>query len=349
MPPSATMTDIARRVGVHRMTVSNVLNGRLASKRSDAAERAAEIRRVAEEMGYRRNTAAVATRTGKTGFVGMIRSPLVDHSVHEPAFDSGLDEALHEHGLCLVRDIIDDDATQAPRIVEENAVDGLLINYAFGTPEPVRELLDRCHIPAIWINRKRDFNCVRPHDEGAAYEATRRMLQLGHRRITLLNDIYNAPGTANHYSHSDRVAGYRRAMNEAGLAIDFRSVPRRPSDTPHRAVRNHTLDNMRALLESPDRPTAVLCLNNGRVLLHAAALAGLSVPNDLSVITFDNDAGADVHVTIDRVLVRWKAIGVAAVQELLSLIEDPDQLRPPVLIPLEFHSTGTVSSPTELS
>ena len=343
----ATMQDIADRVGVHRVTVSNVLNQRLSMQRPDAARRAAEIRRVAHELGYRPNAAAKATRTGRTGIIGMIRSPRLSHSVHAPAFDAGLDEALHRRGLCLLRDIIDDPAgpepAEAPRIVREDAVDGLLVNYAIGTPPAVRDLIDRCRIPTVWINRKRDENCVHPADEGAAREATRHLIEHGHRRITYLDshDEADVPAADLHYSVDDRRSGYVSAVIDAGLTPDFCRLPR-----PRRGVYSpgRVLEDCAALLARPDRPTAILAGGGaGRMLVAAAWKLGLRVPQDLSIITFDNDAHADREIAVDRVLVPYAPMASRAIEEVTALIDAPDTPRPPVVVPFEFHRVGTVA------
>lgn len=346
MPSAVTMDDIARRVGVHRATVSNVLNHRLKSERPDAARRAAEIRRVAFQMGYRPSTAARATRTGRSGFIGMIRSPRLMCSVHSPSFDSGLDETLNSRGLCLLRDMIHDEADDAPRIVRENVVDGLIINYAFGTPAPIRELLERCDLPTVWINRKRDSNCVRPNDEGAAYEATSQLLALGHRRICFLNDFatHVKPGVEEHYSYADRCAGYERAMAEAGLspnveALSDSSLPDDPllrTDWRYRSVTSW--------LKKEHLPTAVLCCDGaGRTLRMTALALGINVPRDLSIMTFDNDAAADTDIAVDRLLLRYQAMGHATVEMLCALIDQRSLSSEPIVVPFEFHRVGTVT------
>jgi LacI family transcriptional regulator len=344
------MEDIAVRAGVNRATVSNVLNGRFQARRSDAVRRADRIRKIAHEMGYRFNVAARSTRTGTTGLIGLIRSPLLSHSVHAPEFESGVDEALHRRGLCLVRDLIDqavenddaEDATRVPRIVREKVVDGLLVNYAFGTPPAVRRLLDRCQIPALWINRKRDANCVHPADEGAAFDATRHLIGLGHTDIGFVVAGHEALGGYEpHYSTIDRVAGYRRAMLAAGLRPRILETDK-PGDLRDKV--GHGLREAQKLLAMPDRPTALVCERDGHNVLHAAALAGVRVPRELSLITFDNVAASGQHIPIDRMLVRYKALGVLAVEELLHLMNDEaPEPRRPVAVPFEFHLTGTTT------
>ena len=345
------MQDIADRVGVHRTTVSNVLNQRFVGVRSDAAARAAEIHRVAHELGYRMNTAARATRTGRTGFLGVLRSPHPACSVRSTELEVGMEQAAHAHGFCLLNDLIDDpagDGTEAPRIVREDAVDGLIVNYAFGTPPAVRDLIDRCRIPTVWINRKREHDCVRPCDEGAAHEAARYLIGFGHRRIRMVDQdrsLADLAAEEPHYSKADRRAGYERALREAGCTPDLWLLP--PS-APGEYLPGRNLHSCVRLLREPeDRPTAVLCGSGlGRVVIAAAWRLGLRVPEDLSVFTFDDDAQADHGIACDRVLVRHRAIGRSSVEELAALLERPDRPRPPVAVPFEFHRTGTVAGPS---
>lgn len=336
-----TLSDVARAAGVTQMTVSRVFSG----KAPVATRTRHRVIEAAAQLGYRPSAAARATRTGRTDFIGMIRSPVFAHSVHEPALDAGIDEALLQRGLCLVRDVIDANGRVAPRIVRENAVDGLLINYAFGTPPPVRELLNRCRIPAIWINRKRDANCVHPNDEGAAFEATCYLIAHGHRRIGYVSEIIDPASIGEiHYSETDRYQGYKRAMTSAGLQPERWGIPKASGDMDGSAI-GHFVRCFADLLRRPDRPTALLCMNGGREMVAAAWKMGLRVPEDVSVMTFDNHAAADIGLGVDRVLVRYHAMGRAAVEELCALIDEPDVPRRPVRIPFEFHQTGSVARP----
>ena len=356
MSHAPTLNDIARVVGVTHMTVSRSFSGK-----GRVSERTRErVLAAAAELGYRPNAAAAATRNGRTGYLGMIRSPKQNRSVHASEFDAGLDQAMHERGLCLLRDVIDtplhrgDEDAQAPRIVRENAVDGLLINYVFGTPATVRDLIDRCHIPSFWINRKRDANCVHPADEGAAREATRFLLDHGHRDPWFVDyavaDADADPDSEadlsseeHHYSVADRRVGYARAMRERGLKPRIHTLAPRVRGT---YAPGRLFGECVRLLQRPDRPTAMLCSNeHGRVVAVAALSLGLRLPDDLSLITFDNHAASGDDLALDRVLAPHFRMGVTAVTELTELIAAPGTPRPPVALPFEFHRTGTVARP----
>ncbi|BAM03125.1 LacI family DNA-binding transcriptional regulator [Phycisphaera mikurensis] len=349
MSNAPTLNDVARAVGVTHMTVSRSFSG----KGRVAESTRQRVFAAAAALGYRPNAAAAATRNGRTGYLGMIRSPELSRSVHAPEFDAGLDHALHERGLCLLRDVIDsplhrgDDDARAPRIVRENAVDGLLINYVFGTPATVRDLIDRCHIPSFWINRKRESNCVHPADEGAALEATRFVLDHGHRSAWFVDRASEADDLTSeehHYSVADRRVGYARAMRERGLKPRIETLrPRvRGVYAPGRLF-----EECVRMLQRPDRPTAMICSNeHGRVMAMAALSLSLRLPEDLSLITFDNHAASGEDFALDRVLTPHFRMGAAAVAELTALIGASDTPRSPVVLPFEFHRTGSVARST---
>ncbi len=348
MKTFATLKDVARIAGVNDATVSRAFTG----KAPVAVETHRRIMDAAAKIGYRPISAARATRTGRTRFLGMVCSSLSMHSVLDPAFEVGLRKALRDSKLCLVQDMVEDPCPEhpeppAPRIVRERTVDGLLINYAFGVPRAVHELLDRCRIPAIWINCKLDENCVRPDDLGAATQATGQLLEQGHSRIAYVDGDVMAENSQQdlHYSVLDRRAGYAQAMTEAGLTPRFLSIPPLAgvAQRPGAMLRVYT-----QWLQQADRPTAVLCGNDsGRVMLLAAAQTGLRVPRDLSILTIDNDPGAQRFIALDRVVVPFYNLGQAAVAELCALIEQPGQPRQPVVLPFDFQRAGSVARPDQ--
>jgi DNA-binding LacI/PurR family transcriptional regulator len=286
--------------------------------------------------------------------------------VHNPEFNHGVDAALHRLQMPLVRDLIPhDDAAEAnpdegdghtrpPRIVREHLVDGLLVNYVFRTPPALKSAIRRHRIPSIWINRKREANCVRPNDEGAAGTATEYLLGHGHQRVVMLNQglAIDDPDTgAKHYSVVDRRTGYDAVMRQAGLTPRVIDLPtlRHEEFLPGYLV-YRCVAWLQQMAGDPDRPTAVLCGNGqGRALVAACWKLGLRVPDDLSIITFDSMASARHEIVVDRVLLPFRQIGVRAVEELDALITRPDEPRPPVVLPLEFHRTGSVARPTSAS
>lgn len=338
-----TISDIAAKAGVTASTVSNVLNGRYVAKRSDAARRALKIRRLAKEMGYRPHIAARATRTGRTGCIGMLASAKATYSVTFGGFEQALVQALEERGLLLVKGLLTHDMLQAdgrlPRIIAESLADGLILNYAFHIPPGITDMVERHGLPAVWINSKQPHNCVHPDDAAATHQATRYLLERGHTRIAYVDTGWMENPADYHYSIADRRLGYERAMCEAGLTprvIDARLLG--PVVEPVGRVLRRC---MRALEQRGDA-TAVIYNNTGETMLLAAAQLGIRVPDDLSLISIDIETDAVSRVAITRLVVPFPAVAQMAVEMLCRMLDHGEASRPPRAIPYEVTEGQTV-------
>jgi LacI family transcriptional regulator len=119
---------------------------------------------------------------------------------------------------------------------------------------------------------------VVPDEEGGAFVAVTELIEHGHRRIGFLTNSDDVPATRG------RLAGYRRALAEAGLEFDEQLVVAEQSETPggYKAALS--------VLERADRPTGVFCYNDRMAMgaYRAAAELGLHIPTDLSIVGFDN-------------------------------------------------------------
>jgi LacI family transcriptional regulator len=198
-------------------------------------------------------------------------------------------------------------------------VDGLLINNYGEMPAPFLCAIRKHGLPSVWINAKHDADCVHPDDMAVGRIAAEHLVGLGHRRIAYVSH------TTEHYSDADRETGYRAVMEAAGL-------------TPHKLLCD--LNNVRfarrpplpawiaspdCWLRGPDRPTALIVYAEyiAMPLLHAAALLGLRVPDDLSVVVVAPNPVADTAFPLTTVLLPEYALGETAVQMLLAKIEQP--------------------------
>jgi LacI family transcriptional regulator len=343
-PPIPTLKQIATKAGVSTYTVSIALNGDPKAGRI-SPDRVKAVRKIARQMGYRANAAAVAMRTGRRGCIGMVTSTEFSFSVHVPDFERGVVTELARRGLYLAKDHLVEAAGGAavslPRLVTESIADGLLINYAFNIPAQMEKLLRQHATPAIWINSKHTVNCVRPDDEAGGIVAARVLLEHGHRRIVWIDPSATRPqDTAEaHYSAADRQAGYARAMTEAGLKPWI--IDRGRIGSTDEAYRGHMLRRLLALLDGPDRPTALITNGGGRAAMLAAARLGLRVPADVSIIAFDDIGYHDNEIAFTRLLIPFEDIGVEAVREVCALMASPGE-RDPRLVPLVFQNVGTV-------
>jgi len=203
--PTTTLDAIAARAGVTKATVSNVLNRNRVGTRSDAVRNAQRIRKIAAELGYRPNMAARAIQTNRFNAVGLIASTEPRFSVYQP-YLAGLTRACRRKDLHLtLGEVVDEKLTDEryiPKVLREWAVDGLLIAYMAGFPPVLADLIEQYRIPSVWLNAKRDHDCVYPDDRGGMELATRHLVELGHQRIAFFSVF---PG--GHYSSRDRRAG----------------------------------------------------------------------------------------------------------------------------------------------
>jgi DNA-binding LacI/PurR family transcriptional regulator len=232
-----------------------------------------------------------------------------------------------------------------PRILREWTCDGLLINYNKRIPQRMIDLLEEYHLPSIWLNCKRDCDCVYPDDLAAGREAAQRLLAAGHRRVAYVSYSYKVEDA--HYSELDRRDGYLQAMREAGLpcqahdryadGLDKQGGP---------AGLEHRTDVWRRVLARAERPTGVVAYGAStlRHVLRAAEDVGLRVPRDLSVVTF---GGAPLSLVrqIATVVIPEAEVGRVGVEMLLAKIAAPGEALAPRVVATEFRPGETIGPP----
>jgi LacI family transcriptional regulator len=280
-----TIKELARTLGVSPATVSRALadNGRI------SVETRERIQEAAREAGYVPNRAARALVTGKgSGFVGLVLSDPGYGREHSylGEFVQGLGQGFSDHGIDLFLAFVPEGQSELQvirNIVSSRRADGLVLGrtteadpriaYLIGQRFPFvahgRTELDPA--PFDWLDT----------DGAAAFDEGFRLLHgLGHRRFGIVS--IEEPMTFRQH----RVEGLRAAMQGTEARLTVAASPRYDVAARDAAIR--------AMLEGPDRPTAVMCLFDGLALsvLDMAARLGLSVPGDLSVIGFDNIAPA---------------------------------------------------------
>lgn len=316
VPMGVTLSMIAREVGVSVATVSLVLTGK--TGRFQAAT-ATAVQAAAVRLGYRPNSSARATRTGRFGCVALLHHSAGQRSHLPGRLLDGIAGALEQAGLRLALGTIDDSrleqAEYLPHLLGELSADGLLINYHKNFPVQMQEALDRSQVPAVWINAEVPGMVVKPDDRACGRIATEHLLGLGHRRIAYA-DFANDIVTGRHFSAIERRVGYSEAMRAVGLEPSCRGNPER---LPHAGWRGLAA----AWLAEPDPPTAVVCYSIGtgmHVLVAALAERRLRVPGDLSLVVIADDTTFANNLPIDAVVLPWQQVGARAVDLLLVAI-----------------------------
>ncbi len=280
---SSTLKVLAQHLGVSIATVSRALSGNPA-----VAERTRErVLEAARRYGYVPNLAARQLVSGRSGFVAFVlpvRGPsLVDSYLGE--FLTGLGEGLVEHGVDLLLATVQEGRSELAvlrHVIESGRADGVVVARIAEDDERVRYLRER-GVPFVMHGRLLDQAAPvswLDTDSGTAFaQAFDLLYELGHRRFGLV-------------SITDRMTF--RHLREQGLraAIERRGDDRvslRVAAAP-RFDRRSAVAAVDRLLAGPGRPTAVLGLFDELALLvlERAAHAGLRVPQDLSVVGFDN-------------------------------------------------------------
>ena len=278
----ANLEDIARAAGVSKMTVSRVLRG--GSGFSDETRQ--RVMKAAKETGYRPNRAAQRLATGKAGSIGLIMPISPDHSsdMHFAEFQSGLAEAsiVHDFHFVIMPSKAEDEEQAIRWLVASGSVDGYYLAYV-REKDPRIAMAKSLSLPFIVHGRSfgldLDYPFLDVDNEGAFFDATRFLLQLGHKRIALLNGQADLD-----FAHRRRL-GTERALAEKGLLLD----PRR---TRHSFMGDEQgYRGMKEILSGPDRPTAVLCASTVLALGAVRAMneLGLKLGVDISLIAHDDE------------------------------------------------------------
>lgn len=324
-----TSFDVAQAAGVSRSAVSLVLNGRADGVISAQNQRA--VREAAERLGYRPNRVARSLRDSRTHLLGVVTD--VTSGPYGGAMITGatIRAAASDH-LLLVMD------AQEGRHDEEQAIEALLARQVDGllvAPGSLREwrppeVFDQ--VPGILLDATDPTGratCVVGDETGGGYAATRLLLDAGHRDIALLTGLPAQVATGR------RLAGHERAMREVGGRCRVLTCGWDIDDGLREGTR---------LLDGPDRPTGIVCAND-RVaagVLLAAARRGIGVPEELSVVGYDDDPSIAAQLGISTIGLPHRAMGERAVELLLQAIAG-ERLEPgEVLIPAPVMRRGSV-------
>lgn len=317
-----TSWDVARRAGVSRTAVSMVLNGRAAGNISEDNQR--RIREAAAELGYQPNSAAVSLRRRTTSTIGIVTDEITTSPFAGQLLQGARDAASERGYLAFVADFGGDEERERDMVwaLRGRQVDGfLLATMSMREITPVAELAE---LPTVLAN------CFAPggppgviaDEEAGGHAAARCLFAHGHRRVVMLAGRTPAetdyiPATAR------RIAGVRRAAREAGAGVPVVDAGWQIRDGVEQAM---------PLLARPagERPTAFICARDrvavGVVL--AAARLGLRVPEDVSVVGYDDEdeVAAMMAPPLTTVDLPHRAIGATAMQLLLGTVVDGDPL-----------------------
>jgi DNA-binding LacI/PurR family transcriptional regulator len=280
-----TLADIAAQVGVSSKTVSNVVNG----TGWVGAEVRARVETAIEELGYRPNLAARHLRSGTSGVLALVLPSLAEPYFAELA--AVFVDAAQARGLTVLvaqtggRREIEIDMLEGVRLP---ALDGLILSPLALTRADLDARRSRSALVLLGEHGEAlaggDVHHVGVDNVGAAAAATRALLDRGHRRIAVIGV---QPEGAQDDTSRLRYAGYRRALDEAGIPVD-------PALLGHVGDFNRAEGSVAAerLLDAGAAPDALLCFSDSLALgaLYTLGVRGVRVPEDVEVMGFDDIA-----------------------------------------------------------
>lgn len=313
----ATIRDIADLAGVSIATVSRVLNDR-----PDVAPETREsVLQVVREHGFSTNRGATARSTPiastRAGSIGLTL-PLVNDAYFGPML-SGAAEALYEADmrivLCPTLHEHDREVSLVERLTRGGSTDGAIFVLPEEREDELRNLR-RAGYPLVVVDPREKppegIPCVSAMHASGAKQATEHLLELGHRRI---GAIAGSPGW---YATEERLIGFRGALAAAGILLAPELIVYSDWRTPRGT------EAAEQLLSLPEPPTAIFAFNDNVAIgaLNAARRRGLTVPDDLSVVGFDDVFSAEIVMptltTVRQPLAEMGRMGVSLLLRILD-------------------------------
>lgn len=318
------MTDVAALAGVSHQTVSRVLNDHPNVKEQTRAR----VRAAIAEIGYRPNRAARVLATGTSNVIGVVSQ---SSTLYGPAATlAALAEEALRHGFTVnvesVRTLERQPVTDAISRHLDQRVAGLVV---IAPVESANEALDQVpqEIPLVGIDGdpERPTELVTVDQEAGGYAATRHLLDAGHQTV------WHVSGPNDWFDSQGRVAGWRRALTEAGAEIP----PLLPADWS--AASGYQAGQ---LLSRMHDVTAIFAANDHLALgiLRALRERGRRVPEDVSIVGFDDVPEAGYfYPPLTTIRPDFQAIATASLELLLAQIKTgrrPGERRvlPPTLV-----------------
>jgi LacI family transcriptional regulator len=276
-----TIEDVARAAGVSAMTVSRVINH---GKNVRDSTRAAVVEAI-ERLNYSPNTAARSLAAGQATHLGLLYAN--PSAAYLAQFLIGALHAARSAGVHLVIESCEsedpDEQAEVTRRFATSDVEGVVLPPPLSESQPIMAELKAMGIPVVTVATgapREDSLNVRIDDHAAAIEMTRYLLGLGHRNIGFIK------GHPRHIASHDRYRGFCDALAEAGI-----DCARQPAEQGYFNYRSGLTAGER-LLARADRPTAIFASNDdmAAAAISVAHRMGLAVPDDVSIVGFDDTA-----------------------------------------------------------
>lgn len=303
-----SMVDVASYAGVSHQTVSRVLN----NHKSVSKKTREKVNKAMQELGYRPNLAARALVTGRTATFGVLshNTTLFGPASTLHAFQSAAREKNYKTTIYSPRDVNRDSVVRGIQELISDGVDGIVIIAP--QMQSVKKIIDEIgQYPIVLVEGESSavIPSVNVDQQYGSYQLTKHLIDLGHRNIAHIS------GPTDWYESQKRLVGFKRALLENGLKASNTYVGDWSAQSGYDISKEIILNK---------RITAIYAGNDSMALgaLKAINDSGLSVPNDISLVGFDDlPESRFLNPALTTARQDFNAVGARALEMLLNLIE----------------------------
>lgn len=333
----ATIKDVAERAGVNPSTVSRVLK----DNHSISEKTKEKVRKAMAELGYVPNVAAQMLASGLTHNIGLVFPPLAtDDRLSEPFFMSILSTITHEAKLnhftvSIATGISLDDLLEQVRLMhQQKRVDGFIILYSEQN-DPIRQYLLQNKIPFVIVGapegQETQITYINNDNQLMGKMAVDYLNSQGHETIYFVSDDLASEVA------SERFMGYVKGMMRLGLSYQPMCLFN-PSDA-------QSVDELMTMIET-GKPTALVVISD-RVtirLMQLLSYYNLKVPDDISVITFNNSIFSTlIHPYLTTFDIHVEHLGQSSFKRLLTIIKSKNEERSEqIIVPFTLKERESV-------
>lgn len=339
---SITIENVAKLAGVSRATAGRVV-GNYGSVSEKAREKVLEA---VKQLEYFPNINAQGLRGHSTKTIAVVIGNIKNnycnslvYAIEKEAIKKGFNVLISNTNENSDKEI------QQLMALKSRNVDGMIIVSAHKAGKKLQskyKYLYEGDVPVVLVDRQikdvaRDF--IGSDDVGGAYEATKYMISLGHRKIGVL-------GTGNFPTNQDRIKGYKKALKEQGIDFDPELVVQSKYSEEHAGQ-----EACKEILSRNKEITALLILNDtvcGGAYLELRE-RNIKIPEDISIVTWDDQEFNEL-LGITTIVQSIEKIGELAVSRVFKILENPESVTGNEIIRLgtSFKIRSSCGSPKKL-
>jgi len=324
-----TIKDIAKKAGVSTATVSKVMNGY-----DDIGEKTkAKVQRIIKENNYRPNANAQSLRTKKSFLVGLFFKDHQDSGLKHPFFRgiiSGLEDTLikNNYDMILFAANWEDQFSYLDKCQFRN-VDGAILMGVPKNDSKIPELLE-AEIPSVFIDldvEDKKASYIISDNVNGARQAVRHLSELGHNKIAIIT------GESITIPTKMRLKGFKEEMKKQNNPVKKEWIVESCYSV------DCGYNGMQQLLSLEEQPTAVFCQGDEIAVgaIKAVKKAGLKVPDDFSIVGFDDiEISQYLNPALTTIRQKKEKMGAEAAEMILTMINNPDKKVEHKIIDTEF-------------